>query len=90
MDRLDAANAESLRLATEQRKELKRQNKNLKFWLTSLVDCTSGFIAKLDEEMKKPSDAERGKRVANLMNALEIMKDQALHFGLGKPLKKTK
>lgn len=40
------------------------------------------FINWLDAEMKKPSDQERGKRIANALNALEMSADRFSHFTL--------
>ena len=40
------------------------------------------FIVWMDEEMKKPSDNERGKRVAKALNALEMSADRFTHFSL--------
>lgn len=55
----------------------------------ALVATSRAFIKALDAEMAKPSDRERGGRIANILNALEYSTDYADHFGLGKPLRKN-
>lgn len=47
-------------------------------------------IAALDAEMKKPSDNDRGKRVAQITNALEMELHRFEHFTLKIPLEKLK
>jgi hypothetical protein len=42
----------------------------------------------IDEEMKKPSTPDRGKRIAKITNMLEFENDRALHFGLEYSFKK--
>ena len=37
----------------------------------------------IDAEMKKPSDANRGKRIATICNALEMVNDQIRYGELG-------
>jgi hypothetical protein len=69
---------------------VRRELRHLRKSLGSLVDVTTLAIRLLDEEMKKPSDAERGKRIAKICNGLEFEKDRALHFGLHKPFRKAK
>jgi hypothetical protein len=41
------------------------------------------FENQLDAEMKKPSNNERGERVAILINRLTLANQRALHFTLG-------
>lgn len=45
-------------------------------------------IRDLDAELKRPSTEERGKRIAQLTNALEMGKDRLKHFTLGMELGK--
>jgi hypothetical protein len=45
-------------------------------------------IYQIDEEMKKPSNPDRGKRSAKITNMLEFENDRALHFGLEYSFKK--
>ncbi len=67
---------------------VKRELRHLRKNLRELVDMSARVVAALDGEMKKPSDVERGRRIAKICNALEFAKDRALHFGLRKPFKK--
>lgn len=69
--------------------ELKRENRKLKRELRQLIQVSRNAVKLLDEEMKKPSNCERGKRVARITNALEFQTDSAWHFGLGKPLRRV-
>lgn len=48
----------------------------------NLCRQVAAFIALMDSEMKKPSNEDRGKRIADLCNKLEIANDYALRFGL--------
>lgn len=68
------------------RREIKKLRKHLK----DLVGACQQVIVALDAEMAKPSDMERGKRIAKITNFLEMEKDRAHHFGLGKPLRPKK
>jgi hypothetical protein len=53
------------------------------------IASVEAFLSMLDAEMRKPSDFERGKRIARLSNALELEKDKLKHFGIkGYPFKK--
>jgi hypothetical protein len=48
--------------------------------------CVYLFMAWLDDEMKKPSTADRGMRVAKAMNSLELNADRFAHFDLAMDL----
>lgn len=63
---------------------VKRELRNLRAHLRDLVECARVSIAALDEEMKKPSTVERGKRIAKITNYLEMAKDRTRMFGLHK------
>jgi hypothetical protein len=58
-------------------------DRELREHLRGLVSVCESTLRLLDEEMKKPSDAERGKRIAAICNRLELQKDMAKRFGLG-------
>jgi len=47
-------------------------------------------LEELKALMKQPSSIERGKKIAQLSNWLELNNDDAWHFGLGKSLKSKK
>lgn len=51
--------------------------------LEGFVKSVEIFLVALDIEMKKPSDFERGRRVAQLSNALELAKDRIRFNELG-------
>lgn len=51
--------------------------------LATLTAFVAGTIAKLDAEMRLPSDHARGQRIAKIMNDLEMANDRARYFGLG-------
>ena len=56
-------------------------------YLRDLVTAVEGHILALDREMKpNVSTVDRGKRIAALINHLELSKDRAKHFGLKEPL----
>lgn len=53
-----------------------------RIYLTNLTSAVGQFLRALDDEMKKPSDASRGSRIAKLSNWLEYENDKARYFGL--------
>lgn len=55
--------------------------------LRELTQTVTRVASALDQEMRRPSSFERGKRIAKIINALEWANDCARHFGLGIPLK---
>lgn len=69
---------------------LKRDVRELRRYLRSMVVSSKNAIAMLDAEMKKPSDMDRGKRIARITNGLELATDMALRFGLKETLNKAK
>lgn len=74
-------------MTPEQReREMKRELRSVRHELRSLVHVVANSVLGLDAEMKKPSDEERGKRIARICNALELAKDSARHFGLKEKL----
>ena len=66
--------------------ELKESEKYLK----SLTLAVSVFLKTLEGVMHMPTSPERGRRVAELANALDMENDLARHFGLGIDLKTGK
>jgi len=59
-----------------------------KKYLKSLTSATALALNLMDKEMKEPSDENRGKMVAKILNDLEFTNDAAMHFGLGYSFKK--
>jgi hypothetical protein len=60
-----------------------KAERNLRKYLTALVETVEQYVRAIDAEMRGPSTVERGSRIARLTNALEMQKDSAKHFGLG-------
>lgn len=67
----------------EKREERKRWKAVAEF-----VAQVEAYIRCMDDEMRKSSDLERGKRIAGLTNSLEMGKDTLKHFTLGMDLSK--
>lgn len=67
----------------------RRDTRELRKYLTVLATTTQRAIAALDAEMLKPHSNERGKRIAEVTNALEMQNDMAMRFGLGKIKRRT-
>ena len=61
----------------------KRRARELNMYLRDLTEAVNTFIGLIDEEMAKPSSVQRGARIAQLTNALQIQNDLARRFGLG-------
>jgi hypothetical protein len=51
-----------------------------------LARCIEQFVEWLDREMKKPSSVERGQRIAQACNEIELAKDCIKHR-IGLPIK---
>lgn len=64
------------------------QPKNCKKDLESLTVAVVNALSHLDAIMKLPSTVERGKRIAEWSNQLEMANDYAMRFGLGYSWKK--
>ena len=64
-------------------KKQERDIQNLRTNLKALTDHVMRHLVFLDREMKKPESMERGKRIAQLANALEMANDVARYTGLG-------
>ena len=67
-----------------------RQIRHLRAHLKELVSIVAQTISAIDTEMQKPAGPDRGKRIAAIMNVLEMAHDQAWHFGLDMPFKREK
>lgn len=65
---------------TAEQREIRKLRKHLRD-LTSVV---RRGVKALDAEMKRPATSERGTRVAQVCNALELANDMAVRYGLGK------
>lgn len=78
---LDLGNMTRVDMAklTDDQKELRRLRKALRDLTKAVEVCASG----LDDEMGKPSDVDRGKRIAAIANHLTLHNDMAKRFGLG-------
>lgn len=59
------------------------EEKKLRRRLKALTSVVMKAIAAIDAEMKGPSTPERGKRIAAIMNALEMENDKTRYFYLG-------
>ena len=55
---------------------------NYKKHLKYLTESVNHFLRQLDKVMWEPPAAERGKKIAELTNQLEIQNDSAMRFGL--------
>ena len=62
--------------------------REMKKYFLSLTSTVKAYLVLIDIEMKAPSTNERRKRIAALMNKLEMQNDIARHFGLNLPLGK--
>lgn len=58
--------------------------------LRSLVADNQEFMRWLDAEMVKPSTVDRGKRIAQALNALNLRVDQIRFFTLGVDYRRDK
>lgn len=63
-------------------RDVMRQLRERTKYLRNLTVQVEQFLALMDSEMKKPSDAERGRRIARACNALEMANDGAKLWGL--------
>lgn len=67
-----------------------RQARNMKTTVKSLVSVIEQAVDGIDRLAKQPSTFDRGKGLAAIANYLEMAKDQAKHFALGKSLRPRK
>jgi hypothetical protein len=66
-----------------EKQALKKDNQNLKLYLTALTKTVRQYSEFMEEVMKGPSTVERGRKIAKLLNSLNNVNDHALYFGLG-------
>lgn len=57
--------------------------RELRKHLRDLVEVAERVVRAIDAEMRRPPSPERGARIAQCTNALELQKDMAERFGLG-------
>jgi len=57
--------------------------KHFKRHLKTLTDAVTQIVAGFDAIAKEPESPERGKKLAKLVNLLEMQNDSARYFGLG-------
>lgn len=69
---IEAAQMKGQRAASHYRRELR-----------TLTESVTVFLARLDTLMQEPSTVERGRRIAKLCNAMELINDQVRHRSLG-------
>lgn len=70
--------------ALSREREKKRELSRIKSHLRDLIRANRLALAGLDVEMKKPSDVGRGRRIAQISNAIDMATDSADHTGLGR------
>ncbi len=64
--------------------EAEKAERDARSHLRDLIAAVEAHLAALDLEMGTPSTEGKGTRVAKLANALELRKDIAKRYGLGK------
>ena len=69
---------------TDEQKKLKHYKQHL----TDLTRSVAQAVDTLDTLGKAIKDKETGECLVHVVNSLEMAKDLAEHFGLGKPFKK--
>lgn len=63
-------------------RQRKREERQYKKYLVELTNAVSAYLNEHDKLMKQPPTPERGRKIAELSNKLEMSNDAALHFGL--------
>lgn len=71
-------------------KALRKENAKLRRRYKKHVVFVASFIELMDVVMRAPADVNRGKKVAELLNKLDVQNDCAWHFDLGFSLEKKK
>lgn len=61
----------------------KREESKYRRALVDLTVAVAKHLKALDDEMKKPSSPERGRRIARLAGNLEMANDRVRYFALG-------
>jgi len=67
-----------------------RKIRELRKHLRDLTQTVMRYLSLMDEAMKMPSTEDRGKRIAQLNNQLELQNDIAKRYGLEIGLKKPR
>lgn len=65
-----------------------RRERGLEKALHDLTTAVCHAASLVDDAMKGPSNEQRGRNVANVMNWLDHQNDAAMHFALGMSFKK--
>lgn len=83
--RWQVAKAEVLLLWLSRKMEMTKgmMADNYKRYLRELTEAVKACLDALDAEMKQPSTVDRGRRIAQICNKLNIANDIARRFGLG-------
>lgn len=68
--------------------DAEREVRQLRVELRKLANATTIALDAMDAEMKTPSDVNRGKRIAAILNELNLAHDGARHFGLHESFKR--
>jgi hypothetical protein len=66
------------------------EERKLRQHLRDVTGTLSVCLRVLDAVMKEPPSAENGRRVARILNVIEMANDSARHFGLGADLAKDR
>ena len=74
---IDSRYQEQMELRT-----LRKQNRELKKYLSNHAAVIADTLSALDAAMKGPSTVDRGKTIAAVSNTLEYANDSLMHFGL--------
>jgi len=72
----------SVRQEQQELKELRKENRELKKYLSNHAQIIADTLSALDATMKGPSTVERGQTIAAACNMLEYANDSLMHFGL--------
>lgn len=76
-------------METPDEHHLKRTLRERTKYLRILTKNVDQFLKWIDAEMQKPSTHDRGKRVAQACNALDLSNQHAKRFGLGRRVTKA-
>jgi len=63
---------------------VKLKSTELRAHLRNLTAVVTRAIADIDAEMRTPSTADRGKRIAQICNRMQLANDMAKRFGLSR------
>jgi hypothetical protein len=65
------------------KKPIPPNERKLRRKLSEMAGQVRAYLAELDRVMQMPDGVERGKRIAQLSNALEVYNDQVRYFWCG-------